>query len=171
MTKDQTQSAYDKILSVVCKELGVTKRDVMSSTHETNAVFARVLYVQISKDLGLNAQRAVILINKSRPMLRRYTLIAGYELQYNQKRLDQYQTCCKKLGVKIKQEEPTEDVKQAVESSIRKEIGKLPKNNHYTMAEEIAMARVREAASRFMRNYGKGTNPLLAGHAITRKKR
>lgn len=42
---------------------------------------------------------------------------------------------------------------------------------HYTLQDEYNMEKAIEEANKFMENYGKGMEPLLAGHPISRRVR
>lgn len=172
MEENRQQKTYDDILNVVCEELGIKKHDMMSSVHDGNMTFARALYVQLSDDLGLNLPRAVVLLNKSRPMMRHYLDVAEASLKCDRKRYEHYENCCRALGIEKAVAEPeSEEIERNEALYIRQKIGHLKPNNHYTLEEEIAIERAKAEAERYMRNYGKGLQPLMDGHAITRKKR
>lgn len=170
--ENQPQKTYADILNVVCKKLEIKKRDILSTSRESKVSFARALYVKLANDLGMNLPRAVILINKSRVMMYHYLEMAENELKCNRDLHEHYKECCKHLGIEKNFGEPEiKEIEKKEAVHIRRRIGELKPNNHYTLEEEIAIERAKEDSVRYMRNYGKGVQPLLAGHAITRKSR
>lgn len=163
------QNTYDKILNVVCEELKIKPRLIMSASHEKHIMFACGLYMRLVNDMELDPKKAILLINKSRPTIPIYKNIVEQEIKSSITSHEHYIACCKALNIKLSAKDKFGADHRLSEAFIRQKIGKLPKNNHYTMAEEIAIIRAMESSAIFMREYGKGVQPLKEGYAITRK--
>lgn len=169
--KDIPTKAYDAILAAVCKELHVERKTIMAVSRDEKVMFACGLYLQLVSDKGLDEQEAIVLINKSRRTIPIYASITERELKNNIQSYDHYKRCCKKLGIRGTVAEYSHAVWQYTDAYIRRKIGRLPKKNVYTVQEEIAMVRAMLSAASFMRNYGKGLQPLKDGYALSRKLR
>lgn len=169
MEQEELIGEYDKILNIVCEELNIEQKAIMTVSQSDNVKFACGLYLQLIDDCGLDTQRAVALINKARPTIPIYISVVERELKSNRNKYEHYKACCKKLNILAKFSEHIAEMNKLTNEQIKEYIGKLPKNNHYTMGEEIALIRVMESSVKYMKSYGKGLQPLLEGCAITRK--
>lgn len=169
--QDQSSYTYDEFIAFVCDELGLEKRDLLVPEPKDDAKFACGLYLQLIADRGISMQRGILLINKPRKMIQPYQDIFAKCIRSDRDCYEHYISCCKKLYIRTDLPDCSEEIDHATNARIKEDIGSLPTDNGYTIAEEMAMARIKESSERYMRNYGKGVQPLQAGHARKRKRR
>lgn len=163
---------YDIILNAVCSELEIEPKEMMATSQSDAAAFACGLYLEVVSDSGLNVQRGILYLNKPRKMIQLYRDAFSRMIKSDRDYYDHYLSCCKRLFVRVETNKCLDDdIERASDARLKQSIGELPPDNNYTISEEVAMARAMEASVRFMRNYGKGTQPLQAGHARKRKRR